>query len=67
VPPQTESDGEGIVKGINFVTDDKGGNVAVTIDLKEYGELREDIYDRLLAASGQMSAVRVWTPLRSDL
>jgi hypothetical protein len=37
------------MKGIQFLTDDKGQRVAVQIDLKRYGELWEDIYDSLLA------------------
>lgn len=37
------------MKGIQFVTDEKGEKTAVLIDLKKYGELWEDIYDNLLA------------------
>lgn len=37
------------MKGIQFVSDDKGRKVAVLIDLKKYGELWEDFYDSLLA------------------
>ena len=36
------------IKGIRFVTDDDGERQAVLIDLKEHGELWEDIYDALL-------------------
>ncbi len=35
------------MKGIQFVTDDKGQRVAVLIDLRKYGELWEDFYDIL--------------------
>ncbi|MDQ1524845.1 MAG: hypothetical protein QOG71_2606 [Pyrinomonadaceae bacterium] len=38
------------MKGIQFVTDDKGQKTAVLIDLKKYGELWEDFYDGLIAA-----------------
>lgn len=37
------------VKGVQFVTDTEGHKVAVQLDLKEWGELWEDIYDNLLA------------------
>ncbi len=38
------------MKGIQFVTDDKGQKTAVLIDLKKYGDLWEDFYDSLIAA-----------------
>jgi hypothetical protein len=38
------------MKGIQFVTDDRGQKTAVLIDLKKYGELWEDFYDGLIAA-----------------
>ncbi|MEX0701602.1 MAG: hypothetical protein WD069_05840 [Planctomycetales bacterium] len=37
------------MKGIQFVTNDKGKKVGVIIDLHEHGELWEDVYDSLLA------------------
>lgn len=37
------------VKGVQFVTDTDGRKVAVLLDLKEWGELWEDIYDNMLA------------------
>lgn len=33
------------MKGIQFLTDDAGVKSAVQIDLRQYGELWEDIYD----------------------
>ena len=38
------------MKGIQFVTDERGQKTAVLIDLKKYGELWEDFYDSLIAA-----------------
>jgi hypothetical protein len=35
--------------GIQFVTDADGNRVAVQFDLKEWGELWEDIYDNIVA------------------
>ncbi len=37
------------MKGIQFVTNDKGKKVAVMIDLLKHGELWEDFYDSLTA------------------
>ncbi len=37
------------ISGIQFVTDDQGKRVAVQLDLKEWGELWEDIYDNIVA------------------
>ena len=40
-----------VVPGVQFVTDADGRRVAVMLDLKEWGELWEDIYDNILADS----------------
>jgi hypothetical protein len=37
------------IKGVQFVTDVEGNRVAVVLDLQEWGELWEDIYDNMLA------------------
>ncbi|HFQ94152.1 MAG TPA: hypothetical protein ENK32_09100 [Anaerolineae bacterium] len=37
-----------MLEGIQFVTNRSGETTAVLIDLKEYGEIWEDIYDILL-------------------
>jgi hypothetical protein len=37
------------MKGIQFVVDDTGEKKAVLIDLSEWGELWEDIYDVLVS------------------
>ena len=34
--------------GIRFVVDEKGGRVAVQIDLKKHGAIWEDFYDGLV-------------------
>lgn len=38
------------IKGVQFVTDVEGNRVAVVLDLQEWGELWEDIYDNMLAS-----------------
>ena len=37
------------LRGIQFVTDPDGHKVAVLLDLKEWGEIWEDIYDNIVA------------------
>jgi hypothetical protein len=37
------------IKGVQFVTDSAGHKVAVLLDLQEWGELWEDIYDNMIA------------------
>lgn len=37
------------MKGIRYLVDDAGQKTAVVIDLKQHGELWEDIYDQLTA------------------
>ncbi len=37
------------IKGIRYVIDESGEKTAVLIDLKEHGELWEDLYDTLIA------------------
>jgi len=37
------------MKGIQFVSDDRGRKVAVLIDLLRHGEVWEDFYDSLTA------------------
>lgn len=37
------------MEGIRYIVDDQGKKTAVIIDLKKYGDLWEDSYDRLVA------------------
>jgi hypothetical protein len=37
------------MRGIQYITDDRGKKKAVVIDLEAYGELWEDFYDSLIA------------------
>ena len=37
------------VRGVQFVTDTEGHRTAVLLDLREWGELWEDIYDNIIA------------------
>jgi hypothetical protein len=46
------------MRGVQFVTDTDGRKVAVLLDLEEWGELWQDIYDNILAdeRAGEPSA-----------
>jgi hypothetical protein len=35
--------------GFRFIVDEKGRKTAVVIDLKKFGDVREDFYDTLIA------------------
>ena len=37
------------MRGVQYVTDEQGQRVAVLLDLKEWGELWEDVYDTIVA------------------
>ena len=37
------------IKGVQFVTDSSGQRVGVLLDLREWGDLWEDIYDSIVA------------------
>lgn len=39
------------MRGIQFVTDEKGRKVAVQIDLRKYGAVLEDFWDGLISES----------------
>ena len=39
------------MKGIQYIVNEKGDKTSVLIDLKEHGDLWEDIYDTLVAQS----------------
>lgn len=44
-----EKKGDKRVRGIQYVTNDRGQRVGVLLDLNEWGELWEDIYDSMMA------------------
>ena len=55
------------MKGIQFVIDEKGKKKAVLIDLSEWGELWEDIYDVLVAKSRKHEPTIDWEDLKAEL
>jgi len=55
------------MKGIQFVVDDAGKKKAVLIDLAEWGEVWEDIYDVLVARSREDEPTVDWEVLKAEM
>ena len=55
------------MKGIQFVIDDKGGEKAVLIDLSEWGEFWEDIYDVLVSKARRNEPTVSWEELKAEI
>ena len=52
------------MKGIQFVVDEAGEKQAVLIDLAEWGDLWEDLYDIMMARSRQDEEEVSWQELK---
>ncbi|HEV2802756.1 MAG TPA: hypothetical protein VGW12_19955 [Pyrinomonadaceae bacterium] len=55
------------IKGVQFVTDTQGNKVAVQLDLSEWGELWEDIYDGMLAKERAGEPTESWESVKERL
>ncbi len=55
------------MRGIQFVVDDKGEKKAVLIDLSEWGEIWEDIYDALVSQSRKDESTVSWEELKAEM
>jgi PHD/YefM family antitoxin component YafN of YafNO toxin-antitoxin module len=55
------------MKGIQFVIDDTGKKTAVILDLEEWGELWEDIYDILISESRRGEPAVPWEELKAEM
>jgi hypothetical protein len=55
------------MSGIQFLVDEKGEKTAVLIDLKEHGELWEDIYDNFIADSRKKEPRESWEKVKRKL
>lgn len=53
--------------GVKFVVDDKGRRTAVQLDLDKWGELWEDLYDSLIAASRATESRTSWSKVKDEL
>ena len=55
------------MRGIQFVVDDTGKKTAVLINLEEWGELWEDIYDILVSESRRGEPTVPWEELKAEM
>jgi hypothetical protein len=55
------------MEGIRYLTDDQNRRVAVQIDLTRFGDIWEDIYDALVAASRSNEPTHDWQQVRDEL
>jgi len=55
------------MRGIQFVVDDTGKKTAVLINLEEWGELWEDIYDILVSESRRGEPTVPWEKLKAEM
>ncbi|MCA1817606.1 MAG: hypothetical protein LC746_14650 [Acidobacteria bacterium] len=55
------------IKGVQFVTDSDGQRIAVQLDLREWGELWEDIYDNMLADERAGEPAESWEAIKERL
>ena len=55
------------MKGVHFVTDSDGKAVAVQIDIEQWGELWEDMYDRMLIEQRKDEDSVAWADVKREL
>ncbi|HEX7343788.1 MAG TPA: hypothetical protein VF398_05955 [bacterium] len=56
-----------MMKGIHFVTDPKGKRTAVQINLEDWGDIWEDIYDVLISESRKGEPRVPWSVLKREM
>ena len=52
------------MKGISYVTDERGQRTAVLMDLRQFGEIWEDLYDTIVAMSREKETRKEWRKIR---
>lgn len=55
------------MKGIQYLTDAEGNRLAVQIDLREWGELWEDLYDSMVAYERSGEGTDTWDEIKDSL
>ena len=55
------------MKGIQFVVDEQGNKNAVLIDLSQWGELWEDMYDVMVSQTRRDEAEVPWEELKAKI
>jgi len=54
------------MKGIQYLVDDDGNKTAVVLDLEEWGELWEDIFDILVSEARRDEPTLSWEALKAE-
>ena len=55
------------MKGVQFVVDEQGNRNAVLIDLSQWGELWEDIYDVMVSQARGSEPQVPWEELKAEM
>ena len=55
------------MKGIQYVVDEQGNKNAVLIDLSQWGELWEDMYDVMVSQARRDEAQMPWEELKAEM
>ena len=55
------------MRGIQFLVNEDGEKTAVLLDLQEWGDLWEDVYDVLVARSRAEEETVSWSDLEAEL
>lgn len=55
------------MQGIRFVVDEQGNKNAVLIDLSQWGELWEDMYDVMVSRARRDEAQVPWEKLKAEM
>ncbi|MBI5788232.1 MAG: hypothetical protein HZA78_05195 [Candidatus Schekmanbacteria bacterium] len=55
------------MKGVQFVMDETGHKTAVLIDLNEWGNIWEDIYDVLVSEARKGEPTISWEELKKEM
>ena len=55
------------MRGVQFVVDETGKRKAVILDLEEWGEIWEDIYDILVSEARRKEPRVSWNTLKAEL
>ena len=55
-----------MIKGIQYILDDKGNKKSVILDLEKWGEYWEDFYDILVSESRRDESNVSWEKLKKE-
>ena len=55
------------MRGLNYITDEKGNRIAVQLDLKKHKKLWEDVYDAMLVDERKKELRMDWEEAKKKL